>query len=458
MLSVLVIDDQKSLLEVIRPLLERFGNMNVKTAVSAQEALDLLTSTTYDAMVVDYDLPDINGIEFLKIIRAKGNTTPLIIYTGVGREYAAIEALNYGADFFLKKGDDVQEQLLDMVHMIRQAVDRRNMGRGPGTTQKILSDAFNFFNQPAYVIDREGNVIVWNKGMAAMTGIREGDILGKGDWEYSIPFFGHRSPMLSDLIFQDDATILENHYSVIEKGAGTITAWTKATPEEGRQVILWMKSTALYDSKGVFIGVMGRVRDVTEEMGAELLGKSLPIRPGTESSAKPLPSKAGMFDKILGKAKTNYRKGMRLSFWEGKYAEAIPYFDKAIEIDPTHAYFWHDRGVCYRVLGKDAEALKNFDRAVELAPDDEEFMFSRAEMLKTIGILRQRQDLLESAVQILNRIVEKNPNHADAWNCLGICTRELGKELLSRQYFDKSRDLIKQGKNRKKTRNFDFLP
>ena len=221
MLSVLVIDDQKSLLEVIRPLLERFGNMNVKTAVSAKEALDLLTSNTYDAMVVDYDLPEINGIEFLKMVRAKGNTTPLIIYTGVGREYAAIEALNYGADFFLKKGDDVQDQLLDMVHMIRQAVDRRNMGRGPGTTQKILADAFNFFHQPAFVIDREGTVIVWNKGMAAMTGIREGDMLGKGDWEYSIPFFGHRSPMLSDLIFQDDATLLENHYTIIEKEKGT---------------------------------------------------------------------------------------------------------------------------------------------------------------------------------------------------------------------------------------------
>jgi CheY-like chemotaxis protein len=454
MLSVLVIDDQKSLLEVIRPLLERFGNMNVKTAVSAQEALDLLTSNTYDAMVVDYDLPDINGIEFLKMIRAKGNTTPLIIYTGVGREYAAIEALNYGADFFLKKGDDVQDQLLEMVHMIRQAVDRRNMGRGPGTTQKILADAFNFFNQPAFVIDREGIVIVWNKGMAAMTGIREGDMVGKGDWEYSIPFFGHRSPMLSDLIFQDDATLLENHYTVIEKEKGTITAWTNATPEEGRQTVLWMKSTALYDSKGIFIGVMGRVRDVTEEMGAELA--PLP-KQTAESSATSLTPKAGMFDKLLGKAKTNYRKGMRLSFWEGKYAEAIPYFDKSIEIDPLHANVWHDRGVCYRVLGKDAEALRNFDRAVELAPDDEEFMFSRAEMLKTIGILRQRQDLLESAVQILNRIVEKNPNHAEAWNCLGICSKELGKELLSRQYFDKSRDIIKQGKNRKKTRSFDFL-
>jgi len=51
--------------------------------------------------------------------------------------------------------------------------------------------------------------------------------------------------------------------------------------------------------------------------------------------------------------------------------------------------------------------------------------------------------------------VEINPNHAEAWNSLGVCSQELGKELLSRQYFDKSRDLIKQGKNKKKTRSFD---
>jgi len=455
MLSVLLIDDQNSLLEVIHPLLERIGQMKVKTAASAKEALELMISTTFDAMIVDYDLPEINGIELLKIIRAKGDTTPVIIFTGVGREYAAIEALNNGADFFLKKDDDVKAQLLEMVQMIRQAVDQRNIGRGPGTTQKILSDAFNFFNQPAFIIDREGKVIVWNKGMAAMTGMREGDILGKGDWQYSIPFFGHRSPMLSDLIFQNDATILENHYTIIEKEKGTITAWTKATPEEGHQTVLWMKSTALYDSKGTFIGVMGSVRDVTEEMEAELLTKPKKTISGADSSGTPISSKAGMFDKILGKAKTSYRKGMRLSFWEGKYAEAIPFFDKAIEIDPLHADVWHDRGVCYRVLGKDAEALQNFDRAVELAPDNEEFMFSRAEMLKTIGILRQRRDLLESAVQILNRVVEKNPNNAEAWNCLGTCSKELGKEQLSRQYFDKSRDLIKQGKNKKKTRSFD---
>jgi len=457
MLSVLLIDDQNPLLEVIHPLLERIGHMKVKTALSAKEALALLTGTTFDAMIVDYDLPEINGIEFLKIIRAKGDTTPVIIFTGVGREYAAIEALNYGADFFLKKGDDVQAQLLEMVQMIHQAVDQRNMGKGPGTTQKILSDAFNFFHEAAYVIDREGKVIVWNKEMAELTGIKPGDILGKGDWEYSIPFFGHKTPMLSDLVFQNDAAILENKYCIIEKEKGTVTAWTKAIPEEGRQSVLWMKSTALYDSKGVFIGVMGKVRDITEEMGADLLNKPVQVIHEVEPSEPALHGKVGMFDKILGKAKSNHREGLRLSFREGKYLEAIPFFDQALEIDPTLSYVWHDRGVSFREIGRDMEALRNFNKAVELSPDDEELLFSRAEMLKTIGILRHRQDLIQLAVQDLNLLVGKNPNHAEAWNCLGFCSKELGKDLLSRQYYEKARDLIKQGKNRKKTRNLDML-
>jgi PAS domain S-box-containing protein len=457
MLSVLVVDDQKPLLEVIGLFLERFGNMNVKTALSAKEALNLLVNNSFDAMVVDYDLPEINGIEFLKMLRAKGDTTPFIIFTGVGREYAAIEALNNGADFFLKKGDDAQSQLLEMVHMIRKAVDRRNIGRGPGTSQKLLSDALNFFHQAAFVIDREGKVIVWNKGMEAMTGIDEEKILGKGDWDYSIPFFGHRTPMLSDLIFQDDATIQQNNYTLIEKDKGSMVAWIKATPDEGHPKILWMKSTALYDSKGMFIGVMGKVKDITEEVGAEFLARPSQAITGAEPVAALVSSPVGMFDKIMGKAKTSYREGLRLSYREGKYAEAIAQFDQAIEIDPSLAYVWHDRGVCYRGLGKDTEALRNFEQAVKLAPDDEEFLFSHAEMLKTIGILHQQRDLVETAARILNHVVEINPNYAEAWNSLGICAKELGKEKLSRQYYEKSRELIKVGSNRKKTRDFDSL-
>jgi len=54
-------------------------------------------------------------------------------------------------------------------------------------------------------------------------------------------------------------------------------------------------------------------------------------------------------------------------------------------------------------------------------------------------------------------VVDLNPNQAEAWNSLGVLSKELGKELLSRQYYEKARELIKLGKNRKKTRNLEQL-
>ena len=148
---------------------------------------------------------------------------------------------------------------------------------------------------------------------------------------------------------------------------------------------------------------------------------------------------------------------LRIGGREGKFTEAISFFDRAIESDPSMAYAWHDRGVCLRELGKDEEALKNFDKTVELMPAEEELLFSRAEMLKRIGILRGQKNAIDAAVRAYNKVLEINPNQAEAWNSLAVCMKELGKSELSRQYFDRSNDLVRRGLVRKKTRNFDLL-
>ena len=145
MQSVLIIDDQQDLLDITRIFLERFGNMHVETVTSAKHALMLTRDKSYDAIVVDYDIPEINGIEFLKILRAKGDTTPIIIFTGVGGEHTAMEALNNGADFFLQKGEDPPTQFRNLVHMINQAVERRSMGCAIGTSQRLLAETIAFF-------------------------------------------------------------------------------------------------------------------------------------------------------------------------------------------------------------------------------------------------------------------------------------------------------------------------
>jgi len=457
MRSVLVIDDEELLLDATKSFLERYGNMKVQTALSSKEALGILMNTTFDALVVDYYLPDINGIELLKILRTKGDTTPVIMFTGVGHENAAIEALNNGADFFLKKGESPSSEFRELVHMINRAVDGRSVGRSLGFVQKILSDTINFFPYAAYAIDRDRVIIAWNREMAMLTGIHQKDMIGKGNGSYSVPFFGIPAPMLTDLIFEKDEILTKNRYTIIEKEPGTILAWTKCSGPAGKDRVLWMKAMALYDAKGAFVAAIGSVKDITDDLGQELLRQA--TFPGNEKKNIPLsaPAKGGMFDKFLGKAKSYHKEGLRVYFRKGEYAEAISWFDRAIESDPTMAYAWHDRGMCLRELGNDEEALRNFDTAAELMPAEEELLISRADMLKRIGILRGQKNVIDAAVMAYNKVLEINPNRVDAWNNLGMCMKELGNNELSRRYYDRSNDLLRRGAAKKKERDFNSL-
>jgi CheY-like chemotaxis protein len=455
--SVLIIDDQQDLLDITRLFLERYGDMRVDTAKSGKEALAKVKDKIFDALVVDFDLPDISGIEFLKIIRAKGDTTPIIIFTGVGRENAAIEALNNGADFFLKKGEDPNAQFRNMVHMINQAVERRSMGRAIGTSERLLGETIGFFPDPAYALDREGKVIAWNRAMTDFTGIDAEHMIGKGDGKYSVPFFGRKASMLTELVFDDEATITRSGYTIVSKEQDTVTAWTRAPGRSGEDRVLWMKASVLHDGKGVFLSTIGAVRDITDELGPELLRQAALEAQERQANEPPSTSARSRFDKLLGKGRSNYRKGLYAYYRESNHAEAIRFFDLALEIDPLLGAAWHDRGICLRELGKDEEAIKSIDKAVELEPENEEFLFTRAELLKRIGILRGQKNAISAAVKTYNKILEINPNNADAWNGLAVCKKEEGKEEMSRQYYEKAQNLVRWGKAKRKTRNLDTL-
>ena len=104
MYSLLYVDDEPGLLEIGKLFLEVNGDFSVTTINSASAALDLLKEENFAAIISDYQMPEMNGITFLKKLKASGNTTPFIIFTGKGREEVVIEALNEGADFYLQKG------------------------------------------------------------------------------------------------------------------------------------------------------------------------------------------------------------------------------------------------------------------------------------------------------------------------------------------------------------------
>jgi PAS domain S-box-containing protein len=102
-IRVLLVDDDTCFLSVASQILMSEYNFDVQTANSADLALKALENQTFDAVISDYDMPQINGLEFLRMLRNNKDDTPFVIFTGQGREEVAIKALNLGADRYLNK-------------------------------------------------------------------------------------------------------------------------------------------------------------------------------------------------------------------------------------------------------------------------------------------------------------------------------------------------------------------
>jgi PAS domain S-box-containing protein len=268
MISILYVDDEPGLLELCRIFLEQSGEFRVDTVESGQEALARIAHTRYDAVISDYMMPEMDGISLLKMIRSTWRDLPFILFTGRGREEVVIEAVNNGVDFYLQKGGDPRAQFVELMHKIRQAVDKRQAERNLYESEKRLTDIINFLPDATFAIDRDGRVIAWNLAIEELTGIPAADMIGKGDYEYAIPFYGERRPILIDLIFEPDEQVRKK-YSGIRRQKDILVAETELPCPRGKRLTIMGTASLLYDRQGKRAGAIESIRDITARKLAE---------------------------------------------------------------------------------------------------------------------------------------------------------------------------------------------
>ncbi|MBN2891063.1 MAG: PAS domain S-box protein [Bacteroidales bacterium] len=167
--------------------------------------------------------------------------------------------------------DRLEQKVLDRTAKLNEALEELQQQKEEILAQKdALSDSEEKINnilrilpEPAFVINENGCVSFWNNAIEKMTGIKAKSIIGKGDYEYAIPFYGKKRPILIDLVRLDDG-ILNEKYQNIEKNGTTLKAETYVPNLLGQERYLIGNATAIYDQKGNYLGAIEVITDITD--------------------------------------------------------------------------------------------------------------------------------------------------------------------------------------------------
>lgn len=126
-LSVLLVDDEKPFVKVLSLQLSEEYGFHTTIAYSGTEAIEILKNARrgFDVILLDYKMPDMNGLNVLQWMLEQKNMTPVIMLTAAGSEGVAVEAMKLGAyDYLRKEQIDVPHLVLDI-----QAVHERHLFR-----------------------------------------------------------------------------------------------------------------------------------------------------------------------------------------------------------------------------------------------------------------------------------------------------------------------------------------
>ncbi|MHA1927345.1 MAG: PAS domain S-box protein [Candidatus Thorarchaeota archaeon] len=259
-IRALFVDDSEDLLFIACKFLGKIApDIEVETSESAKDALVKLEEGDFDIIVCDYQMPVMDGLEFLEVVRNSGNEIPIIIFTGRGREEVAIQALNLGATHYLKKGGEQKSQFAQLVHQIRTAVSHRRSDIARDQSERLAEEeskkaqTYLEISRVMFVaLDAKGRINFVNSHTCAVMGYEEEELIGK-DW-FALAFPKTIQPSVRS-VFNDlmSGRINQLHYyenQIITKlGEERHIAWY---------------NTYLTDETGNINGVLTSGEDITE--------------------------------------------------------------------------------------------------------------------------------------------------------------------------------------------------
>jgi two-component system, NtrC family, nitrogen regulation response regulator NtrX len=136
MTVVLVVDDVAALAQQYAYDLKRVGRYEVLTAAGGTQALELLTRAAVDCVILDLEMPGMDGFGVLRALDQQGNEVPVIVYTGTGDYDRCIQAIRLGADGFVDKAEPMER----VVREVEAVLERKRLRTEVASLQRQLGE------------------------------------------------------------------------------------------------------------------------------------------------------------------------------------------------------------------------------------------------------------------------------------------------------------------------------
>jgi len=261
---VLYADDEPDLLNIGKLFLERSGDFSVATVCSASAALELLKKEQFDAIISDYQMPGMDGIQFLIEVRKKYGSTPFILFTGKGREEVVIKALNEGADFYLQKGGDPSAQFAELINKVGYAVRRRRSETEVNEAGEKYKAFISVSNTGAWEYHADTGFLWCSPEYLSM--------LGRNASQFDFSGKANLQETWTDLLHPEDRERADRHFKeyLLNGSVGMYENHFRMRHSDGHWVWIWSRGSTLRNNKGDLTRkTVGTHIDITESRLAE---------------------------------------------------------------------------------------------------------------------------------------------------------------------------------------------
>jgi PAS domain S-box-containing protein len=198
-IAILHVEDDQGFAELTAEFLhEADESISVTSDTDPKSALTQLRAepAAIDCIVSDYDMPTMDGVEFLRTVREEWTELPFILFTAKGSEEVAAEAISAGVTDYLQKetGNDIYEIL---AHRIRNAVESQRTQQEADRTRRFLEKVVERTTDMIAVVDAKGEIVFVSGSVKHVLGYTPSELEALGPFE---------------LLHPDDRDRIEEHF------------------------------------------------------------------------------------------------------------------------------------------------------------------------------------------------------------------------------------------------------